>query len=221
MCDSDWEEAGIPKRYYGATLEGLPHEDEVREFCLGKGTDVLILQGGNGTAKTKTLCATFTERDMNGMELGLYLSCKYMLCPMFRSARLSNFKVSEYELYRKYYEVPYLIIDEPGKGDDAALEKAVVRNIFSARYDLGLLTGVGMNWTMKEFCEWLGDDMTSRFRETATVLTFDGEDWRSDNRSQVHVAQKNCRDEIIRCIVCGSPMSVNGSCTNVKCSCHI
>lgn len=220
MCSFEWEEAGIPQRYYRAVLGNSPVEEKVREFCLGKGTDVLVIQGGNGTSKTRTFSASFTERADNDLELGLYLSCKYMLCPMFRSARLSNFKMSEYDLYKKYYEAPYLVIDEPGKGDDAALEKAVVRNIFSARYDLGLLTGIAMNWTMKEFCEWLGDDGTSRMRETATVLTLNGVDWRSENRERPHIAEKKS-ETTIRCIVCGSPMTSEGSCTNEKCSCHI
>ena len=220
MNNYEWEEAGIPLRYYNAVLGNTAEEEKVRDFCLGKGTDTLIIQGGNGTAKTRTFCASFTERSDSGMELGLYLSCKYMLCPMFRSARLSTGGISEYELYKKYYDTPYLVLDEPGKGDDPNLERAVVKNILSARYDLGNLTGIAMNWTMKEFCDWLGVEGTSRLRETATVLTMDGVDWRSENRERPHVAEKKAVTTI-RCIVCGSPMSSDGSCTNEKCSCHI
>jgi hypothetical protein len=219
MCDFDWKEAGLPLRYYGAELGESPVEEEVKKFCLGKETDVLVIQGGNGTSKTKTFCASFTERDRNNKELGLYLSCKYMLCPMFRSARLSNFGIAEYDLYRKYYEIPYLVIDEPGKGDDPNLERAVVKNILSARYDRGNLTGIAMNWTMKEFCEWIGEEGSSRLRETATVLTLDGVDWRSGNRGMPHIGSRGGQG-IVKCILCGSPMTDEGTCSNADCACH-
>ena len=226
MTEFEWEESGVPARYRGLMLDDCPAEaaDAVRKFCNGNGTDVLIITGGNGTAKTSVASASFTERDMNGLEVGLYLSCKYQLCPMFRSARLSNFDMSEYTLYKKYYEAPYLVIDEYGKGDDGRLEKAVVRNVISARYDMGLLTMLVTNHTMKEITGdsevGLGADITSRFRETATVLVMDGMDWRASNRGMPHVNPGQKSKGKIRCIICGGEMTDAGTCSNPKCAAY-
>lgn len=226
MTEFEWEESGVPARYRGLMLDDCPAEaaDKVRKFCTGNGTDVLVITGGNGTAKTAVASASFTERDVNGLEVGLYLSCKYQLCPMFRSSRLTSFGMSEYDLYRKYYETPYLVMDEYGKGDDERLEKAVVRNILSARYDRGLLTALVTNFTMKEITGdsdvGLGNDIASRLRETATVFVMDGADWRADNRGMPHVGQSRRPERKIRCIICGGEMTDAGTCSNPKCAAY-
>lgn len=223
MTEYEWEETGIPPRYRGEPLEGCPKpaSDNVRNFCLGKGTDMLVVTGGNGTAKTRTACASFTERISSGFEPGLYLSCKYQLCPMFRSSRLSGFGTSEYDLYVKYYRTPYLVIDEYGKGDDSRLERAVVRSILSARYDNGLLTCLVTNLSMQELVSdgdvGLGADIRSRLKETATVIAMDGADWRESNRQLPHREPSTKPVSEIRCIICGAPMRKDGTCSNPSC----
>jgi len=232
MCDFEWEEAGLPERYRGVTLDMCPPDsaEKVREFCLGHGTQVMVIQGGNGTCKTQTACAAFTERADAGKNLGLYLSAKYQLCPLFRSARLSNFAMSEYELYQKYYTTPFLAIDEVGKGDDRNLERTVIRNILSARYDRNVLTLIITNLTVHELLGdgessegflGLGNDIKSRFHETAAVITMAGDDWRGQNRMQPYTERKPLKASVIKCLLCGSPMDESGSCTNPKCTCHI
>lgn len=223
MTDEDWENTGAPRRYWSVRLDECPDgpADKMRQFCAGNGTDVMVITGGNGTAKTKTVSASFQERADNGLEPGLYLTCAYQLCPMFRSSRLAGFGTSEYELYKRYYDAPYLVIDEYGKGDDIRLVKSVTRNILAARYDRGLLTCLVTNLTMQELVSddecGLGADMRSRLRETATVVVMDGEDWRETNRGMSHVPVTKREAAGIRCIICGSPMSEIGVCTNPAC----
>lgn len=179
----DWTATNAPMKYWGTNLSVHPNPitERVRKFCSVDGPGVLLVQGPNGTGKTETLCASMTERFNLGLDPGLYLSCFYQLCPQFRSAKSFSSSATEWDLYRTYYTTPYLILDEPGKGDDKVLEKAVVRNILAARYDNGVKTAICMNWNARELVEWLDNDMASRFREKCVVVSLDGEDWRKKN----------------------------------------
>lgn len=178
----DWASIGIPKKYWNISLDDCSNSitDLVRDFVLGKtNKKVLVIEGPNGTGKTRTVSAAFTERLLSGLAAGKYISCKYTVCPMVRSSRSFSAKVNEIDLLNRFYNEPFLVLDEAGKGDDQCLEKVFDSNVISARYDNELPTVICTNETMGELCTYLGYDIEDRFRETALVLTLDGESWRT------------------------------------------
>lgn len=172
---------GLPERYSKADIENV--DDSVRskleDFSL-KGSGVLVLTGSNGTGKTYAVCSMINNRCNNGLySANCYLSCKYEVCPMVRASRSFSARESEYELLQKYYTLPFLVLDEVGKGDDRAIEKMFVSNVLSARYDNQKPTVIATNLLPKEISELLGLDIKSRLNETGSVLVLNDKDWRT------------------------------------------
>ena len=79
---------------------------------------------------------------------------------------------------RRFSKIPFVVFDEVGKGDDKNIEKGFISSIISARYDFVKPTILISNMSMVELCDWLGQDINSRFHETATVVTLEGKDYR-------------------------------------------
>lgn len=178
----NWADAGVPAKYRGVRLSLHPNAvtQDVMDFCLGKTEQKwLVVQGGNGTGKTETLCASMSERLVNGLTPGMYLSCRYQVCPMFAESRSFSSANSTWGLYKRLYDQQYLVIDEPMKGEDPVLERTVLRNIFAAGYDNGQRIAVAMNGTVGEFLQWMGEDIRSRFKELCKVVVLSGDDWRA------------------------------------------
>lgn len=177
ISDFDINQTGMPSRYYEASFDtyNIPIVEPFRQFCLS-GTGFFIVEGSNGTGKTYEACASINERIKNGLTGGFYFSCKYTVCPMVRSSRSFSAKENELELIKRIARMPYVVFDEVGKGDDQNIEKCFLSNIISARYDFVKPTVLISNMSMIELCEWLGQDINSRFHETATVVTLDGKD---------------------------------------------
>lgn len=180
---TDFSVTKIPKKYYGVTFTTHANNitQQVKEFFTkGKlnGKKILVIQGPNGTGKTETVCAGLNFRVLEGMS-GEYMSCKYTLCPALRSSRSFAAKQNEMEFFNHYYNIPFLVLDEAGKADNSELEKIFLANVISARYDNDLPLVIVTNMTMRELCDFLGKDIESRMRESASVLTLDGNDWRA------------------------------------------
>lgn len=171
--------AGVPERFLDATFENTQNRctQRVKDFTqFARG--VLILQGTNGTGKSRTACAAINYRLTNGMAPGMYISCNYQVCPLIRSSRSFRADKNELQVLTEYYTTPFLILDEVGKGDDSVISKMFVTCVLAARYDNNLPTLITTNLTKQELAEFVGKDITSRFVETATVAILDGEDLR-------------------------------------------
>lgn len=175
-------QAGIPERFLDATFENTQNRISARvkdftQFSRG----VLIINGSNGTGKSRTACAAINYRIASGLTAGMYISCNYQVCPLIRSSR--SFKADKNELLvlTEFYTTPFLILDEVGKGDDAVISKMFVSCVLAARYDNNLPTLITTNMAKDELAEFVGKDIQSRFFETATMLILDGNDLRRGN----------------------------------------
>lgn len=171
---------GLPLRYSQAELENVDEtiRNKLETFAL-EGSGVLVLTGINGTGKTYAVCSMINKRCEKGLfSANSYLSCKYEVCPMLRASRSFSAKESEYELLQRYYQLPFLVLDEVGKGDDRVIEKMFVSNVLSARYDNKKPTVIATNLLPKEISELLGLDIKSRLNETGTVIVLNDKNWR-------------------------------------------
>ncbi len=175
-------QAGVPERFLNATFENTENRcsERVKNFVqFGRG--VLILNGTNGTGKSRTACAAINYRISTGLNSGKYISCNYHVCPLIRSSRSFKADRSEYDTLLEFYTTPFLVLDELGKGDDSVISKMFVSCVLAARYDNNLPTLITTNLTKQELREFVGKDIQSRFFETATIATLDGEDFRKGN----------------------------------------
>ena len=174
--------AGVPERFLEATFENTQNRctERVKQFTdFSRG--VLIINGTNGTGKSRTACSAINYRISKGIAAGKYISCNYQVCPLIRSSRSFRAEKNEYETLNEFYNTPFLILDEVGKGDDAVISKMFVSCVLSARYDNNLPTLITTNLSKQELCEFVGKDIQSRFFETATLIVLDGEDLRRGN----------------------------------------
>jgi DNA replication protein DnaC len=174
------EQTNIPIKFNDACLSD--DNDRIIKFCKEISDNItLVLIGDFGRGKTYLACASMNHRRDNGLNAGKFISCKYEVCPMIRTCRNFKSDMQEYDVMKRYYTVPYLVIDEVGQGDDPAIEKVFVSNILSARYDNALRTVITTNMDMKNLCTFLGGAIMSRFFETADTVILNGEDRRKLN----------------------------------------
>lgn len=172
-------QAGVPERFLDATFDNTQNRttEKVKSFTqFSRG--VLILNGSNGTGKSRTACAAINYRIANGLNAGRYISCNYQVCPLIRSSRSFRAERNELQTLTDFYTTPFLILDEVGKGDDSVISKMFVTCVLAARYDNNLPTLITTNLTKQELSEFVGQDIQSRFFETATIATLDGNDLR-------------------------------------------
>lgn len=171
--------AGVPERFVNASFENTQNRctQKVKDFVqFNRG--VLILNGTNGTGKTRLACCAIIYRIANHQNSGKYISCNYEVCPLIRSSRSFRAVKSEYEILKEFYTTPFLVLDEVGKGDDEVISKMFVSCVLAARYDNNLPTLITTNLSKEELSKFVGKDIQSRFFETATVATLDGTDLR-------------------------------------------
>lgn len=166
------EAAHIPNRFANARF--YDHSDIIwhrsngtdenitqafKAFCLNKSNDkVFGLSGTTGTGKTTLACAGMHERAINGMNPGMYLSCR-TLKPMIMTSRSFKATESEMDIYNKYANVPFLVLDEVGKCTDPVLEWDFITTIFALRYDNEKPTVFTTNLTYDQFRVFILSDL--------------------------------------------------------------
>lgn len=172
--------SNVPMKFTSVTFENTesPLADRIKDFALnGKG--VLIMQGGNGTGKTRLACCAINERILSQINGGRYISCFYEVCPLIRSSRSFRAEKNEVQVLNDFFTTPFLVLDEVGKGDDSVISKMFVSTVLAARYDNELPTLITTNLEKQEFIEFVGKDIESRLHEIATMWTLDGQDRRA------------------------------------------
>lgn len=174
--------AKVPLRFLSASFQNTQNNicDSVKKFSEN-GNGICVITGGNGTGKTRTAACAIRNRIDNGLTAGKFISCKYEVCPLIRSSRSFKAEHSEQQILESFYKTPFLVIDEAGRGDDQTISKSFLVNVLSARYDNELPTLITTNFLIQDLCNFLGQDVTSRFFETAEVLNLSGDDRRKTN----------------------------------------
>ena len=175
-----YDRVGMPDKFRGVTFTTHPNviTERVKTFCTKKEGGILIIIGPVGTGKTETACCSFLERAKAGLPAGEYLNAEYQLCPKYRSSKLSTSSMTEWDFFQHYYKLPFLVLDEVGRGDDKEVERKVITNFISSCYDNLTKIIITTNMTMEELIDFLGDRITDRFREVAEVCVLNNESWR-------------------------------------------
>ena len=172
-------QTNIPEKFINASFGDSEIDKKIIDFCEEKLKYItMILIGDFGRGKSYAACASMINRLNNGLNAGKYISCKYEVCPLIRTSRNFKSSMQEFDILKKYYTIPYLVLDEIGQGDDAQIEKVFDANVLSARYDNGKRTVITTNMDMNELCDFLGGSLKSRFKETAIPIYFNGIDIR-------------------------------------------
>lgn len=176
--------AGVPERFLDANFDNTSNRcsEAVKSFSeLSRG--ILIIFGTNGTGKSRTACAGINNRIAKKLSPGRYISCNYEVCPLIRASRSFRADRNEYDTLKDFYTTPFLVLDEVGKGDDAVISKMFVTCVLAARYDNNLPTLITTNMNKEELSQFVGADISSRFKETAKVFVLDGADLRGGNNA--------------------------------------
>lgn len=181
--ENELRRCGIPERFINASFSNTESRfnELLKKFCLTgsiEGKSIVILAGNNGTGKSRLAGCCIRHRYDNGLKAGTYISCKYEVCPLIRSSRSFKAEKNELDTLNYFYKNPFLVLDETGKGDDNIIAKSFIEMVLSARYDNDLPTLITTNLTKDELIEFVGKDVSSRFKESALFYIVDGDDKR-------------------------------------------
>lgn len=166
----EYEQAGIPLRYMGVTLENYKGEKEVFKEFGNKPFDV-VLAGNVGTGKTH-LAVSLLKKCLEAK-----LLCRYktlaVLVRGIKEAWRSDSKYSESDVLDYYSrEIQLFVIDEIGVQFGSPTEKQYLTEIINNRYNNYLQTILVGNANSKELGELLGDRILDRIKENGKIFVF-------------------------------------------------
>lgn len=175
-----------PERYWNESLMTFCTETDAQKKALDTASNFcgavkcgsfrsLVMLGPAGTGKTH-------------LALGIVRECGglYRLSPNvveeIRRAKSFSSKETEADILEKYGSARLLVIDEIGRGVQAAAEQYMLYQIINGRYNRRLPTVLVSNQTKKEFLNYVGIAAADRLTESAQVVEFTGRSYRAELR---------------------------------------
>lgn len=183
-----YQKSGVPERYFNESLDTYKIINEMQATAAKAATNFLhaakcgefkslVMIGNAGTGKTHLACAII--REVGG---------KYRLSDdiveEMRRAKSFTSKDTEEEITAYYGHLSLLVIDEIGRGNDAALEKQTIYRILNARYNTRKPTVLISNYKKADFLQYIGVAAADRLVESAEVWELNGESYRRELRAQ-------------------------------------
>ena len=179
-----YERANLPKRYQGVGFKNFTassksqkaalalaqkfHEKFNESLAAGK---FLIFNGQPGTGKTHLSCAVLRNLLHDGFS-GMYLSAIDAI-RLLRDSWRKGAEHTELEALKKLERYDILVMDEIGMQFSTDAERIQLFDILNRRYAQMRPTILVTNLTVAEMQSTLGERIFDRFREVATVVTFD------------------------------------------------
>lgn len=191
LTERDLNRMQIPTRHREARLDRIskvrPSQDELslQEKILAYGGNLeemlrrgvgFLLYGPNGVGKSSAAVATMKAACRRGV-YGLFLD----------GARLVEVAIekppfdSDMNLWDRAQTVPWLLIDDLGKGahDEKAFQLRTLDKLIRRRSSHLLVTWVTTNLTPKELSEWLMPSTLAAMQETLMFVSAGGRDLRA------------------------------------------
>jgi DNA replication protein DnaC len=178
-----YDKARLPKRYRNVGFKNFTASSPAQKSALEVaqkfhgGFDValrdgsfLIFQGAPGTGKTHLACALLRNLLHDGAT-GIYLSAIDAI-RMLRESWQKGAELTELETLKKLERFDLLVMDEIGVQFATDAERIQLFDILNRRYAELRPTVLITNLTVTEMQSTLGERIFDRFREVATVVTF-------------------------------------------------
>ncbi len=188
------QEAAIPRRFIGRTLDNFRAESEPQRAALAisKGFavrfdehaergDSLIFSGLPGTGKSHL--ATAILQALMPRHCGLYTTCLGVIRAV-RATWRKDSERSESEVLALFGRVPLLVLDEIGVQYGTDGEQTILFDVLDRRYRDMMPTILLTNQDKKGFKEFIGERTFDRLVETARWVPFDWPSYRPTARKE-------------------------------------
>ena len=184
-----WQKRGIAREFFGATVANYAVKtpaqkaarDAVRELCEGKLQKVVLL-GRNGVGKTHLACAAVKH-------LGGKIVTAFALALRIRMTYAKGANESELDVLDELARLPFLAIDELGRGKNSDAVKDWLSYVLDRRHSEGLPFMICTNAHLAADCpeggcdgcfeNLVGSDVLSRLQQSSRIVSLAGvKDWR-------------------------------------------
>ena len=180
--------SGVPERYRLESLETYKTDTDeqkkifavVKSFIQAikrKLFKTLVMLGNAGTGKTHLACAMIRECG------GKYRTAPEIVEELRRAKSFSAAETEE-QIVNYYGHVSFLVIDEIGRGINAADEKYMIYQLLNARYNTRRPTVLISNFNKADFLAYIGVAAADRLVESAEVCEMNGTSYRQTLRGQ-------------------------------------
>ena len=181
-----FKNSGVPERYQLESLDSYRADTDEQKKALNSARGFaqavkcgafksLVYLGNAGIGKTHLACAIV--RECGG---------KYRTAPdiveELRRAKSFTAHETEEEIVNYYGRVSLLVIDEIGRGINAADEKYTLYQILNARYNTRKPTVLISNFNKADFLQYVGVAAADRLVESANILEINGTSYRQTLR---------------------------------------
>lgn len=182
-----YRKSGAPERYLKESLDTYTISNEMqakaRESARAYSSAIergefksFVLIGNAGTGKTHLACGILREYGLG----------QYRIAPdiveELRRAKSFTSNETEAQIINYYGHTPLLIIDEIGRGINAADEKYMIYQILNARYNTRKPTVLISNFKKSEFLQYIGVAAADRLVESAEIIEMNGDSYRRELR---------------------------------------
>lgn len=183
-----YEKSGTPRRYWGESLatyktttEGQKKaaaavDDFIKNVQAGR-SRILVLLGPVGTGKTHLCGAAIRELG------GQYMTAAEMV-EEIRHAKAFNAAATEKEIIERYARARVAVMDEIGRGINAADEKYMLYGFINALYNLRGSAIITSNFNKSDFLQYVGAAVADRLVEYGAIVEITGDSYRKELRRQ-------------------------------------
>ena len=181
-----FKKSGVPERYQRESLDTYKAETDDQKKALASARGFaravkcrefksLVMLGNAGTGKTHLACSIIRECG------GKYRTAPELVTEIQRSHSYSEHD-TEGNVVEYYGGVTLLVIDEIGRGFNAADEKYMLYQILNARYNTRKPTVLISNFNKADFLQYVGVAAADRLVESANILEINGTSYRQTLR---------------------------------------